>query len=121
MYIILIIKFFSIYQFSHEFNQDRRHVVAPHLLACLLSHQRVQQILQNCRPIASRFPLVSDPRHHRLTVVHVLLPNAVAAHYDELVLWRPIDFTNIGSANDRLLVPVFLFYFFVVEVSKRPR
>lgn len=106
---------------SHELDQNCSHVVATHLLTCLLGHQRVQQIFQDKRPIAAHLSLVSDPSHHWLAVIYIFLPDTVAPHDYELVIRRSVYFSHIRLADDRLLIPVLSLDLFIVEVAKRAR
>jgi hypothetical protein len=67
-------------------------------------------------------PLIGDAGHHRLAIVHVPLPDAVAAHDDELVLsgaaW---DLGDIWLADYELLVVGLGLHTLVIEVPEGTR
>lgn len=71
---------------SQKLDQNGAHIIAPHLLTSLLRNHKIKQIHQDTNPLNPRLSLVSNPGDQRLAVVYVALPNAIAAHYYELVL-----------------------------------
>lgn len=90
---------------SQKLDDNRGHIIASHLLTGLLREYRIKQVRQNIKSLNAGLPLIGDPRDHRLAVIHVLLPNAIAAHDDELVLpGLPRNFCHVRPADDELLV-----------------
>lgn len=104
---------------SEKLDDDRGHIIASHLLTGLFRQDRIKQIRQNIKSLDAGLPLIGDPGDHRLAIIHILLPNAITAHDDELVLsGLSRNFCHIGPADDELLVVGLRFLFLVVEVPE---
>ena len=64
------------------------------------------------------YDIFLDDLDQALTILYVFLPNAVAAHYYELVLLGPLKSTDVWLAGDHLLGIVKLIVGFVIEVAE---
>ncbi len=100
-------------------NEDDCHVVAPDPTVRVGRQQTIQQVLHNLLRLLPSLDVSPYDFYQSLAILHVLLPNAVAAHHDELVLRGDWELFDIGVAGDHLLVIGKVFVFLVVKVRER--
>lgn len=81
----------------------------------------IQQIFRNLLDILSNADLVADHGQKGIALVHVLLPDSIAADYDEFVVFATWELLDVGFAGYHLAGPVEVCVLLVVEVSERTR
>jgi hypothetical protein len=101
-------------------NEDGGHVVAADARVGVGGQQEVQHVLGHLLCLL----LLEVLLHHvdqSLAVLHVLLPDAVASHQDELVLASDFELLYVWVTGDHLLVEGQRLVLLVVEVGEGPR
>jgi hypothetical protein len=72
------------------------------LLIRILPQHAVEHLLQHLLRPFPLYPLLPDERHQVLSIALISLPNAVAAHEDEVVVLAQLDHLDVRMASDGL-------------------
>jgi hypothetical protein len=86
-----------------ELDEDGGHVVAAQLLEGAFSDEAVEELLHEFGGVLLVLPPVNELVDHELAIVYVSLPNAIAAHYDELVIGVARHLLHVRVAGNHLV------------------
>lgn len=99
-------------------DQNGGHVVTPDARVSISSQNLVQHVFHHLLDVFGLPQLASHDVYQSLTVVDVLLPNAVTAYQDELVLVGHLELFYVGVTCDHLFVIGQTLVLLVVEVRE---